>query len=165
MVPPIKKISIKSMKLIYNSYAFHLAHFRYYFHQIFSIRSIHYSSSVFRDKHNMVGAIPASMLYTLIVHMDTSCVMLWLRTNNILTQEVYFFYSGQRYGFASSPISDGGLPFSSINASSSTTSQLPLQARSQRPASLPEGLSARLTSAPVYESCRRCRHPQIPCAC
>jgi hypothetical protein len=40
--------------------------------------------------------------------------MLWLRTNNILTQEVYFLYSGQRYGFASSPISDGGLPFSSI---------------------------------------------------
>ena len=75
-------------------YAFHLAQFRYYFHQIFSIRSIHYSSSVFRDKHNMVGAIPASMLYTLIVLMDTSCVMLWLRTNNILTQEVFFYTLG-----------------------------------------------------------------------
>lgn len=37
----------------------------------------------------MVGAIPMYMLYTLIIHLDTSCVKMVCEIFTILTQEIF----------------------------------------------------------------------------
>lgn len=56
----------------------------------------------------MIRAIPTSMLYTLIIHFGyLLCFDMACETNIIIAQE--FLYSTHRYGFACSPISDGGL--------------------------------------------------------
>ena len=45
-----------------------------------------YFSSIFGNKHNKVRAIPTSMLYTLIIHLDTSYAFdMACETNIIIT--------------------------------------------------------------------------------
>lgn len=50
-------------------YLFHLAQFFLNLYNIPLDLSIHYFSTIFRNKHNMVRAIPTRMLYTLIIHL------------------------------------------------------------------------------------------------
>src|SRR5699024_1968640 len=49
--------------------SFHLAQFFLTLYNIPLDLSIHYFSTIFRNKHNMVRAIPTRMLYTLIIHL------------------------------------------------------------------------------------------------
>ena len=56
------------------TYALHLSQFRNDLYQVFFVLPVHDLPSVLRYKHNMVGAIPSSMLYTPVVHLDTSYV-------------------------------------------------------------------------------------------
>lgn len=57
---------------IYELYLFHLTQLFYNLHQISLGLTIHYFSPIFWYKNNMVRAIPVRMLYTLIIHLDTS---------------------------------------------------------------------------------------------
>ena len=84
----------------YQAYPFHLAQLRDYLYHIFFIRSVHNLPPVLWYKHDMVRAIPPSMLYTLIVHLDTSYVYCGCEPTISITWEVFFWDSTQRYGFA-----------------------------------------------------------------
>ena len=62
----------------------------------------------------MVRAIPSRMLYTLVVHLDASYVFCGCEPTIVYHRGLSSWYSTQRFGFACSPITDGGLHSGSI---------------------------------------------------
>ncbi len=63
-----------------------------YLPQISFYLTIHCFSSIFWNKHNMVHTIPSGMLYTLIIHLDTSYAFdMACETNIIIAGDINTF--------------------------------------------------------------------------
>ena len=66
--------------------------------------------SVFWDENYMISAIPASMLYTLIVHWDPPWYLLWIaKPTTFYHGGFYFSTLSNATAYSILPISDGGL--------------------------------------------------------
>ena len=89
----------------YNYDILHFAQFPQYLTKVFSYFIEDYLFPILRNKYDMVLAIPAGVCYTCIVHLNTLlCFLLWVvESLCILSQEVSFWYSTQRYCLLYSP--------------------------------------------------------------